>query len=146
MNRVLSIPPPSNVSSPASLLRCADFFCGIGGFHEAALNLGLEVVFACEIDELSETRLRGNRPRRSGPKSLGQIPDEVLIEISKQVVHRLAIGMSDITDDDFGAIFATNVQGDNRFSPIGVADVGWNGCGWSVKTVKSPVRPKSEVG
>ncbi|MCY4146404.1 MAG: DNA (cytosine-5-)-methyltransferase [Chloroflexi bacterium] len=32
-------------------LRCADFFCGIGGFHVAAANLGLEVVFACDIDE-----------------------------------------------------------------------------------------------
>lgn len=32
-------------------LHCADFFCGIGGFHIAATNLGLEVVFACDIDE-----------------------------------------------------------------------------------------------
>ena len=32
-------------------LRCADFFCGIGGFHVAARNLGLDVVFACDIDE-----------------------------------------------------------------------------------------------
>ena len=32
-------------------LTCADFFCGIGGFHIAAKNLGLEVVFACDIDE-----------------------------------------------------------------------------------------------
>ena len=33
------------------MLRCADFFCGIGGFHAGARNLGLEVVFACDIDE-----------------------------------------------------------------------------------------------
>ncbi len=31
--------------------RCADLFCGIGGFHVAARNLGLDVVFACDIDE-----------------------------------------------------------------------------------------------
>lgn len=31
-------------------LTCADFFCGIGGFHIAARNLGLEVVFASDID------------------------------------------------------------------------------------------------
>ena len=86
---------------------------------------------------MSDSRLRGNRPRRSGPYPLGQIPDEVLIEISKQVVHRLAIGMSDITGDDFGTIFANGVQGEHRSSPIGIADVAWNGCGWSVKTVKS---------
>ncbi len=35
-------------------LRCADFFSGIGGFHVAARNLGLDVVFACDIDP--ETR------------------------------------------------------------------------------------------
>ncbi len=35
---------------PAASLKCADLFCGIGGFHQAALNLGHEVVFACDID------------------------------------------------------------------------------------------------
>ena len=29
---------------------CADFFCGIGGFHVAAKNLGIKVVAACDID------------------------------------------------------------------------------------------------
>ena len=29
----------------------ADLFCGIGGFHYAAANLGLRCVFACDIDE-----------------------------------------------------------------------------------------------
>jgi DNA (cytosine-5)-methyltransferase 1 len=32
-------------------LRYADMFCGIGGFHAAARQLGLECVFACDIDE-----------------------------------------------------------------------------------------------
>ena len=40
--------PPVKVVSDE--LRCADFFCGIGGFHVAARNLGLDVVFACDID------------------------------------------------------------------------------------------------
>ncbi len=30
---------------------CADFFCGIGGFHIAAASLGHRVVVACDIDE-----------------------------------------------------------------------------------------------
>lgn len=32
-------------------MNCADFFCGIGGFHVAARNLGMDVVFACDIDK-----------------------------------------------------------------------------------------------
>ncbi len=45
--------PPSFVPEHpgSSKITCADFFCGIGGFHIAAKNLGLEVVFACDIDE-----------------------------------------------------------------------------------------------
>ena len=86
---------------------------------------------------MDNPRLRGNRPRRRGPYPLGQIPDEVLIEISKQVVHRLAMGMSDISGDDFGTIFANSIQGSHRASPLGVADVVLGGCGWSVKTVGS---------
>ena len=39
--------PSTGTSRP---LRCADFFSGIGGFHIAARNLGLDVVFACDID------------------------------------------------------------------------------------------------
>lgn len=35
----------------ATALTCADLFCGIGGFHVAASNLGLKVVVACDIDE-----------------------------------------------------------------------------------------------
>lgn len=38
-------------SEERDTLRCADLFCGIGGFHVAARNLGLHVVFACDIDE-----------------------------------------------------------------------------------------------
>ena len=82
-------------------------------------------------------RLRGGKPRRSGPYPLGQIPDEILVKIGKQVVHRLAVGLGDITGDDFGTIFAEAVQGIHGARPLGIADVVSNGCAWSVKTVKS---------
>ena len=36
--------------TPATPLKCADLFCGIGGFHIAAAELGHQVVFACDID------------------------------------------------------------------------------------------------
>ncbi len=32
-------------------LTCIDLFCGIGGFHTAAVNLGLDVIFASDIDD-----------------------------------------------------------------------------------------------
>ena len=41
-------------------IKCADFFCGIGGFHQAAHNLSLEVVFACDIDEEARKAYHAN--------------------------------------------------------------------------------------
>ena len=87
--------------------------------------------------------MRGNRPRRTAPYPLGQIPKNVITEIGKQIVHRLAIGLGDITGDDFGTIFAKSIGGVHRPQPIGVADVEWNGCAWSVKTIKDK-RPHSK--
>jgi DNA (cytosine-5)-methyltransferase 1 len=41
-------------------IRYADMFCGIGGFHTAADGLGLECVFACDIDEDCRTIYQHN--------------------------------------------------------------------------------------
>ncbi len=38
----------------------ADLFCGIGGFHVAATNLGMRPVFACDIDEEARKSYRAN--------------------------------------------------------------------------------------
>ena len=81
--------------------------------------------------------MRGGARRRNEPYPLGQFPDTVLFDIGKQIVHRLAIGHSDITGDDFGTIFATSIHGIHRGRPLGVADVEFNGCAWSIKTVKA---------
>ena len=53
MDAVLSPVPPAR-------LRCLDLFCGIGGFHVAARNLGLEVVFACDIDDEARKAYQSN--------------------------------------------------------------------------------------
>lgn len=82
-------------------------------------------------------RLRGTKSRIHGPWPLGSFPDHVIVGIGRQFVHRLAIGHSDITGDDFGTIFAKAIGGDHRESPLGIADVVMNGNAWSVKTVKS---------
>lgn len=85
-----------------------------------------------------KTKLRGTKPRlHDGPWPLGAFPDEVIISIGKQFVHRLAIGQSDITGDDFGTIFANAIGGTHRESPLGIADVVMNGNAWSVKIVKA---------
>jgi hypothetical protein len=52
-------------------------------------------------------------------------------------VHRIAVGHADITGDDFGGIFAAAISGAHRGKPLGIADVMWNDCAWSVKTVKA---------
>ena len=58
-------------------LTCADFFCGIGGFHVAARNLGLRVVVACDIDEQAQRAYESN----FGLRPLGDIvaidPDDI---------------------------------------------------------------------
>lgn len=82
------------------------------------------------------TRLRGRSRRRSGPYPLGELPASLAVQIGRHIVHRLAVGNADITGDDFGGIFASAISGDHRQSPLGIADVTWNGCAWSVKTVK----------
>ncbi len=50
--------PP--LSTTTRTLKCADFFSGIGGFHIAAQNLGLEVVFACDIDDEARKAYQAN--------------------------------------------------------------------------------------
>ena len=55
MDAVLG-PPPATLD----VLRCADLFCGIGGFHEAARNVGLDVVYACDIDDAAREAYEAN--------------------------------------------------------------------------------------
>jgi hypothetical protein len=84
----------------------------------------------------NEPKLRGNAKRRSSPYPLGQIPPSLAVAIGKRIVHRLAVGQQDITGDDFGEIFAQSIDGTHRGKPLGIADVEWQSCAWSIKTVK----------
>ena len=80
--------------------------------------------------------MRGSRSQPNGIHPLGDFPKQALIEISKHLVHTLAIGRKDISGDDFGSIFADAVGGQHRASPVGIIDIFKNNCAWSVKTVK----------
>lgn len=84
-----------------------------------------------------KAKLRGNKARLENSWPLGAIPKEVIIEIGKQLVHRLAVGHADITGNDFGTIFANAIGGVHRESPLGIADVPLDGNAWSVKTIKA---------
>ena len=64
--------------------------------------------------------------------------------IGKQIVHRLALGLGDISGDDFGTIFANAIGGIHRSTPLGISDVVWKRCAWSLKTVKLPKPFKSK--
>lgn len=90
-----------------------------------------------------EPRLKGQAKRRNAPYPLGEFKPSLAVEIGKHIVHRLAVGQANITGDDFGGIFATAISGDHRARPLGIADVTWNGCAWSVKTVQD-TRPFSK--
>lgn len=45
---------------PKNAVRFVDMFCGIGGFHRAAVNLGMKCVFACDIDEDARASYKAN--------------------------------------------------------------------------------------
>lgn len=82
-------------------------------------------------------KLRGKQKARSGPYPIGEFPNDVVLSIGKQIVHRLAIGLANITGDDFGGIFAEAIGGQHFACPIGVTDVEWDQCSWSAKTVQN---------
>ncbi len=42
-----------------------------------------------------------------------------------------------MSGDEFSGIFAGAISGQSLVKPIGIADVTWNGCCWTVKTVKN---------
>jgi len=83
-----------------------------------------------------EPKLKGQSKRRSSPYPLGELPASLAVEIGKHIVHRLAVGQADITGDDFGTIFAKSINGNHRGKPLGIADVTWESCAWSIKTVQ----------
>jgi hypothetical protein len=85
----------------------------------------------------NEAKIRGKQKPRNAPYQLGQLPPSLAVAIGKHLVHRLTVGQVDITGDDFGEIFARSINGLHRGKPLGIADVVWENCAWSVKTVKS---------
>ncbi|MGC2234997.1 MAG: hypothetical protein WA584_02380 [Pyrinomonadaceae bacterium] len=84
-----------------------------------------------------ELKLKGQAKRRNAPHPLGELPPKLAVSIGKDIIHRIAIGHADIDGDDFGGIFANAISGLHRKKPLGIADVTWESCAWSVKTIKA---------
>ena len=80
-------------------------------------------------------RIRGGYQKHE-PYPLNQFSKEVIEKLGQRIVHLLAVGNADITGDAFDQIFAAAIGGTCLGRPLGIADVTWNGCCWSVKTVK----------
>lgn len=91
-------------------------------------------------------RIRGGGSPHNPPYPLGEPPDDVIREIGRLIIHRLAVGQTDISGDDFGTIFAAAIGGTHRASPVGIADVLFERNSWSAKTVqaKEPFRGKRQ--
>ena len=85
----------------------------------------------------SEPKLRGRAKRRRAPHPLGEIPHALAIGIGKHFAKWLSVGRKNISGDDFGEIFAAVIAGEHRGKPLGIADVVWENCAWSVKTVSA---------
>ena len=78
---------------------------------------------------------KGKSPYELYP--LGQVPDDVICSIGKWITYYFAVGKSDIEGEDWGDIFAKAIDGGHMNSPVGLADVIYEGMAWSVKSVKA---------
>ncbi len=87
---------------------------------------------------MQRPRLRDSRGERLFELyPLGLIPDQYIYEIGKWMTYYYAVGKSDISGEDWGDIFAKSIDGEHLNSPIGLADVIYEGMAWSVKSVKN---------
>ena len=66
------------------------------------------------------------------PYPIGEFTPAIIESICARVVHLKAIGKKDMSGDEFSGIFASAIAGLSLGKPIGIADVTWNGCCWTV--------------
>lgn len=71
------------------------------------------------------------------PYPLNEFPESVIQGVGKHVVQLKATGHNDMSGNMFSDIYAKSIEGESHLKPLGVADVSWSKCCWSVKTVKS---------
>ena len=86
-------------------LRFADLFCGIGGFHYAARDLGLQCAFACDIDESC---------RRQYERNFGLWPQSDITDIEAVTVPDHDILFAGFPCQPFSIIGDMNGMRDSR--------------------------------
>lgn len=83
-------------------------------------------------------RLRdANRLRTHELYPLNVFPDDLVRRIGSYFIYLYYIGRKDISGSDWGDAFAAAINGTHLDSPIGIADVTFDRCCWSMKTVKA---------
>lgn len=70
------------------------------------------------------------------PYQLNQFPESVIQKLGKGLVYHMATSSANISGDAFCRMFADAISGEALGRSLGVVDARWEGCGWSVKTVK----------
>ncbi len=86
---------------------------------------------------MQKPRLRDSKSKRYELYPLGQMSNETVKEIARQLVYCFAVGKSDISGEDWGDILARALDANHLNSPIGLADVIHGSMAWSVKSVKN---------
>ena len=94
---------------------------------------------------MPKVRTRSGHEKRE-PYPLNGFPRGIIEGLGQRLIHRKAVGQTDISGDDFCRIFAETIGGVSLDSPLGVADVIWENCCWSAKTVKNGTPHQFEVG
>ena len=58
-------------------------------------------------------------------------------KIAQHLIHRFAVGQTNISGDDWGTIFANAVGGEHWGKPLGLTDIVCGECAWTAKTVQN---------
>ena len=69
------------------------------------------------------------------PYPLNEFGETTIQSIAKRIIHLKAVGHADMTGSMFIRIFADSISGHKVARPVGVENVVWNGCAWSVATI-----------